>query len=293
MQSPVYQRPSVSVVIPLYNKEDYILTTLNSILMQEVPDIEIIIVNDGSTDAGVEKISGIQDTRIRIVNQANAGVSAARNRGIREAKGRWIYFIDADDTMVEGSFGKCLMILNTLNPDVLLTGFSRSDSDGKSAVRQYVKEGSVSNAFRDICLNRIKIRTGSIFVKREIAKTYEFDTALSRWEDHKAFYEWIDRSHSTYYADIVLMNYKVEASSLSHVNQDLYQRDYIFNIDFKGKGLWHRCVLGHLIYRGYREYPGHRDILKGKYNVFERIYAIVPFIISWLVKIRNLLQIRK
>ena len=89
--------PKVSVVIPLYNKEKSIASTLQTVLNQTFTDYEIVIVNDGSTDNSVAEVEKIHDARIRLIHQQNAGVSAARNRGIEEAKSELIAFLDADD----------------------------------------------------------------------------------------------------------------------------------------------------------------------------------------------------
>jgi glycosyltransferase involved in cell wall biosynthesis len=90
-------KPYFSVVIPLYNKEKFILRALKSILNQSFKDFEVIIVNDGSTDNSLIKAQEINDERIRIVSQVNSGPGAARNRGIKESNGIWIAFLDADD----------------------------------------------------------------------------------------------------------------------------------------------------------------------------------------------------
>ena len=75
-----------SVVIPLYNKEEYILRTVESVLSQSFVDFELIIVDDGSVDSSLEVIKNISDSRIRIIQQANQGVGPARITGMAEAK---------------------------------------------------------------------------------------------------------------------------------------------------------------------------------------------------------------
>jgi glycosyltransferase involved in cell wall biosynthesis len=89
--------PFFSVIIPLYNKENYIENTLKSVLEQTFTDFEIIIVNDDSTDNSLEIVKRFDDSRITIIEQQNAGVSATRNLGIEKASGKLIALLDADD----------------------------------------------------------------------------------------------------------------------------------------------------------------------------------------------------
>jgi glycosyltransferase involved in cell wall biosynthesis len=86
-----------SIVIPLYNKEQQVALTLESVLTQTHDDFEIVVVEDGSTDRSAEVVQSIRDRRIRLVRQPNAGVSQARNKGIEMAKYDYIAFLDADD----------------------------------------------------------------------------------------------------------------------------------------------------------------------------------------------------
>jgi glycosyltransferase involved in cell wall biosynthesis len=87
----------VSIVIPLFNKEHWLRRALDSIAQQTFDDFELIVVDDGSTDNGARVVSDYGDSRFRLIAQSNAGPGAARNRGIAEAKGDFLAFLDADD----------------------------------------------------------------------------------------------------------------------------------------------------------------------------------------------------
>ena len=93
--------PKVSVIIPVYNTEAYVEQTLRSIMGQTLRDIELIVVNDGSTDGSLSVLERIAtgDDRIRLYTQPNKGLSQTRNAGIARARGEFIYFMDSDDLL--------------------------------------------------------------------------------------------------------------------------------------------------------------------------------------------------
>jgi glycosyltransferase involved in cell wall biosynthesis len=104
---------SVSVVLPLYNKAAFLRRTLDSIAVQTFSDFEVIIVNDGSIDGGEALAEAYPDSRFRTLHQANAGPGAARNRGLAEAKGSFIAFLDADDEWLPEYLERNLKFIKT------------------------------------------------------------------------------------------------------------------------------------------------------------------------------------
>ena len=101
--------PKVSVIIPVYNTEKYVKESVESIMQQTLQDIEIIVINDGSTDNSLSIINLLaeQDRRITVYNQSNQGLSIARNTGLKKVKGEFIYFMDSDDLLTNNALKTC------------------------------------------------------------------------------------------------------------------------------------------------------------------------------------------
>lgn len=109
--------PLVSAVVPAYNAAGTVRATVESILAQTVPHLEVIVVDDGSTDATAASVEAIADPRVRLVRQANAGVAAARNTGIGEARGSYVALLDADDLWLPHKLARQLAHLDR-RPDL-------------------------------------------------------------------------------------------------------------------------------------------------------------------------------
>lgn len=113
----------VSIIVPMYNSEKYLDKCVNSILQQDYKKIELILVNDGSTDSTLEKINNYskEDKRVIVINQKNNGVSIARNNGIKKSKGEYITFIDSDDFIEKDFISYYVSLLEKTNSDIVLS----------------------------------------------------------------------------------------------------------------------------------------------------------------------------
>lgn len=163
-------RPKLSVIVPVYNVEGYLIDCIKSILNQSFQDFELILVNDGSTDNSLQicKLYQEVDKRIKVFDKSNGGVSTARNRGIKEATGEWVYFVDADDTLCEGLF----TILETEQKyDIIQFGYNTIQSNG-TIITKY-PESNIVYTSADEFIKNASFKTLSLwihFIKLEVIK---------------------------------------------------------------------------------------------------------------------------
>ena len=114
--------PLISVIVPIYKAESFLHKCIGSILSQSQSDFELILVDDGSPDnsGAICDEYARQDSRVRVIHQKNAGVSAARNRGIREAKGTYIGFVDSDDWIREDMYTQLYDAAESTRADIIM-----------------------------------------------------------------------------------------------------------------------------------------------------------------------------
>ena len=113
--------PMVTVIMPVYNTQDYLEESIRSVLDQDFADLELICIDDGSTDSCpeiLERISG-EDRRVRVLRQENAGQGTARNRALDVARGAYVYCLDSDDLMAKGSLGRIVAMMEAEELDYL------------------------------------------------------------------------------------------------------------------------------------------------------------------------------
>ena len=115
----------ISVIIPVYNVADYLPQCLDSVLGQDHEDLEVIVVDDGSTDSSgaICDQYALQDSRVRVIHQANAGAAAAKNAALRVATGEYLSFVDSDDYLEPNVYGHMLRVLQTTQADAAQFSF--------------------------------------------------------------------------------------------------------------------------------------------------------------------------
>lgn len=164
----------ITVIIPLYNKKSSIARALDSVLSQTYQDFEVIVVDDGSTDEGAAIVEQYTDPRIRLVRQENLGVSAARNRGIKEAKGDYVAFLDADDEWMTEFLEEIVALQNEFpqcRAHATNYKFCREGIFFKSVIRRITfteTHGMLTNYFDVAAHSHPPITSNSISVERQL-----------------------------------------------------------------------------------------------------------------------------
>ena len=140
-------RPTVSVLIPVYNAKNHLKNCLKSVLVQSFDDFEVILCNDGSTDGSAELCDefAAKDKRIRVIHQDNAGILNARCSLMAQARGEFIQFVDADDTISHDMLDKTVSFARAADADLVCFGYSVTEDDGKAykKVTELFPDGAV------------------------------------------------------------------------------------------------------------------------------------------------------
>lgn len=291
----------ISVVIPLYNKEMQIAHTLQSVLNQTFQDFEVVIVDDGSTDGSVAEVEKFCDSRIRLIHQVNAGVSAARNRGIEEAKGDLIAFLDADDEW-KPEYLATQYHLSQKYPDcnVFACNYEFRNIEGKvtpTIIRKLPftgEDGILSNYFEVASCSHPPLWTSSIVVKKQAIQAIGgFPVGIKSGEDlltwarlavnDKIAYSKI--SLAVFIRDEILFN-KDQKQRIPEV-EDIVGKEllniYAENRTMRGLNsylaLWHKMRTRIFIEKGHRRLALKECLISMKYDINIKIIVFFVLII--------------
>ncbi|MDB8551639.1 glycosyltransferase [Turicibacter sanguinis] len=162
---------NISVIVPVYNVEDYILECLTSILNQSLKEIEIIVVNDGSKDKSIDRIQNLveENSNIQVIHKENGGLSSARNEGLKYATGEYIIFIDSDDFIERDFLEKLYNEAKDEKLDIACGGFTK-----------YFSKENYEKILRNDELFNTKVLSGKEFLKLQLeSKNYRVEV----WDD--------------------------------------------------------------------------------------------------------------
>lgn len=224
----------VSFIIPVYNGENCIEKCVNSIIEQDYPNLEIIIVDDGSIDLtySVCKKLSINDSRIQVYSVPNAGVSNARNYGLSRALGRWIMFIDADDTIASGSLSNAVTLayqygadtvclngkyvcddkISNMNVFVSVDGQNSFVVEDEETLIRHLYSNSTTPYFGDY----YRAVWGKLLSARIIKdKVLRFPVGIKIGEDALFLIDYFSESRKVVFSNITAYYYRVDSTSVT------------------------------------------------------------------------------
>jgi len=241
-------KPLVSIVVPVFNAEMYLEKCLGSITKQEYPNLEVIVVNDGSSDASGEIIESyaLNDSRYIVYNQKNRGVSAARNKGISLAKGDYVTFIDADDVIHKVFIRRLVNDLLEKNADIVTTNkqsYSMTDSEflsislGNDAV---IQEYTVDQALMSLYSGTLeKGHNGVQMLRRRliIDNNLLYDTSMKICEDFDFLARAIVESNKVIYDPLDMYYYRLNDFSALQTMTVIQHYESMHNKQLYGRKL--------------------------------------------------------
>lgn len=229
--------PLISVVIPTYNREKTILRALNSVLGQTYSNIEVIVVDDGSTDATVQIVGNCADKRIRLICLSrNQGANRARNVGISEAKGEYVAFQDSDDEWMADKLEKQLAYMLQTAVKAVYCPYILFDA-GKTRIipECYMDldrcEKNVAEVLKKINI----VGTPTLMVKRELfSEIGMFDEGMKRRQDYEFMIRLVKKEPLGYVEEPLVKAYRMEQSisSNTHLILEAYARIFEKHSDF-------------------------------------------------------------
>jgi len=171
-------QPLVSIVVPAYNSARYIERTLKSILVQTYENLEVIVVDDGSLDSTVERVGNLSrsDHRIRVICQMHAGVSVARNRGIKESKGDYLIFLDSDDYLEPDFVSVMTSMIISSDSDIAYCGYRWVNENGDEIRTVVPKKNDLTasdgeSVLHSIFVGDVSIWTGSAIYRKSFIRS--------------------------------------------------------------------------------------------------------------------------
>lgn len=245
----------ISIIVPIYNSEKTIEKCLNSILEQDYKNIEVILINDGSTDCSKRIIEEYKkkDSRVKVFNNDNHGVSYSRNFGMSVASGDYITFVDSDDFLDHNCYSSLIEFLEK-GYDVVRYNFKTYDgkafNNNLYDLSNKVINLNSNNIYKVLSHFLISSKesipnlTMLLLIKKELCRDVSFIQNLTMMEDVDFYFQLFLRANNIYFSDLKLYNYYVNPKSVT--NSPSYYKKNIFGIIDTNVELIKKCYNNNL-----------------------------------------------
>ncbi len=232
----------LSIIIPVYNGENYIDRCVSAIIREYCPKVELLLVDDGSEDSSLKKCNSWHSAYkwIRVLHHENHGVSYTRNKGMREARGKYIWFVDVDDIILQDSIKLIVKIVENEEPDILLFGYRsklarkqlNNFDTNPSKQGRYLIEKDISDLFWELLGKNLIHNIGNKVYSAEILQrnNVKFDEGLAIYEDALFCVNAMKnaKSLSIYSCAWYCYNLEENSQSLNHI----YRKNYFIGVSF-------------------------------------------------------------
>lgn len=276
----------ISIIIPLYNKKKTILKSIESVLSQTYSDWELLIVNDGSTDGSETLVQRfLMDSRIKLLNKKNGGVSSARNEGIRYAHGDWILFLDADDLLMPDALELYVSSIQKQDASIIVAAFYMGSEGKRTLIYRRKGDGIIKNYIINWIKGDVFPRCGATLINAKILEGHFFDERISRSEDTQ-FTLGVLHGHHIRYISKPVMVYDQDNLSLSR--NYVFDKDFVSLIKLKEYSFWERVFLSNIIKLGIDRYHQKRKIIVQN-NPGYHLHHLVFRLVYYSYKIRRVI----
>jgi len=164
---------AVSVILPTFDRERFVLEAVASVRAQTFPDWELIVVDDGSTDSTPQRIAAIADPRVRLIrrDRCSGGAAVPRNEGLRVATGEWVAFLDSDDLWAPAKLELQIAALARSGADWCYSGLNVIDESGRSRIKT-IPAGGGGWIARDLRASKVTVALGAVVARRDLAPRF-------------------------------------------------------------------------------------------------------------------------
>ena len=281
----------ISIIVPVYNVEEYLEQCLDSIQCQIYRDFEVILVNDGSTDGSKEICEKYceRDIRFRLMNQTNQGQSVARNRGIHESTGDFITFVDSDDVIKEDMLEQLMKQMTSENIDIVECWYTHNEQELKSKTKEnigIVFRGDAKEALISLCRdNIVRLNPVAKLFRREVIINFPFLEGLIYEDVYSGIGKFNLKNLDLFtICDKVEQFYEDDEEALSYIYRRLFNLVLMHVIDY-------HIFEGNVYEEKYRNYL-NKYAKKSKKSFLIRAYLLFPKHIVHISRILGGLQWR-